>query len=185
MLSASPRVALDANVLFPFTVRDTLLRSAAAGLFQVYWSKEILDETTRNLIAQGRMTPEQAEHLTTAMSRAFPEAIITDYEALIPSMLNDKKDRHVAAAAVKASAHLIVTRNLRDFRHLPVGLDVCSPDQFLTDLLERAPDTLLSLLQAQARALRRPPVTLNDLLLGLGKTVPRFSSRARAALGEM
>ena len=51
------RVALlDANVLFPFTLRDTLLRAAAAGLFQVRWSDEILTETTRNLVAKGRAT---------------------------------------------------------------------------------------------------------------------------------
>ena len=38
------KVILDANVLFPFTLRDTLLRAAAEGYFQLYWSAEILDE---------------------------------------------------------------------------------------------------------------------------------------------
>lgn len=47
MHAAPLRVVLDANVLFPFTLRDTLLRVAAKGYFQVYWSEQILDETTR------------------------------------------------------------------------------------------------------------------------------------------
>jgi hypothetical protein len=34
-------VVLDANVLFPFTLRDTLLRAAAAGLYQVRWSSQM------------------------------------------------------------------------------------------------------------------------------------------------
>ena len=35
MLSKTFRVVLDANVLFPFTLRDTLLRAAYADLYQV------------------------------------------------------------------------------------------------------------------------------------------------------
>ncbi len=38
MLPAPFKVVLDANVLYPFTLRDTLLRAAAAGFFQAYWS---------------------------------------------------------------------------------------------------------------------------------------------------
>ena len=70
MVQAPFRVVLDANVLFPFTVRDTLLRAAALGMFQVHWSEEILAEATRNLIATGRMNSQQAAHLMAAMRNA-------------------------------------------------------------------------------------------------------------------
>jgi hypothetical protein len=33
MIPAPFRVVLDANVLYPFSLRDTLLRAAAAGMF--------------------------------------------------------------------------------------------------------------------------------------------------------
>lgn len=99
MLSAPFRVVLDANVLFPFTIRDTLLRAAALGMFQAHWSEEILAEATRNLITTGRMNDEQAAHLMAAMRSAFPEAMVQDYEQLIPSMLNDEKDRHVVMSS--------------------------------------------------------------------------------------
>ena len=36
MIVAPFRVVLDANVLFPFTLRDTLLRAAARGYVQVF-----------------------------------------------------------------------------------------------------------------------------------------------------
>lgn len=44
MVPAPFIVLLDANALFPFTLRDTLLRAAAAGFYQVRWSAQILDE---------------------------------------------------------------------------------------------------------------------------------------------
>ncbi|MCO5170385.1 MAG: PIN domain-containing protein [Planctomycetes bacterium] len=42
MVPAPFKVVLDANVLYPFTLRDTLLRAASRGLFQVYWSEQFL-----------------------------------------------------------------------------------------------------------------------------------------------
>lgn len=176
------RVVLDANVLFPFTVRDTLLRAAAAGMFQAHWSEEILTEATRNLIGTGRLNAEQAAHLMAAMRNAFPEALVSGYESLIPAMPNHEKDRHVAAVAAKAGAQVIVTSNLKDFRALPDGIEAQSPDVFLLDLLDLAPDDIVVLLERQASALQRPPVTLDQLLRGLGKTVPRFEQQVRALL---
>jgi len=119
MIVAPFKVVLDANVLFPFTLRDTLLRAADAGLVQVYWSQEVLDEMTRNLVGTGTVTPEQAGHLSTKMHDAFPEAMVTGHAPLIPAMRNHEKDCHVAAVAVKVGAQVIVTSNLKDFESAP------------------------------------------------------------------
>lgn len=181
MLSASFRVVLDANALFPFTIRDTLLR-AALGMFQAHWSEEILAEATRNLIATGRMNDEQAAHLMAAMRSAFPEAMVRGYEALIPSMLNGEKDRHIVAVAVKVGAQIIVTNNLKDFRSMPDGVEAQSPDDFLLDLLDLALAGMVELLGRQAAALKRPPVTLDDMLTGIGKTAPRFEVAVRTLI---
>ena len=152
MLATTFRVVLDANVLFPFTLRDTLLRATYAGLYQVRWSAEILDETARNLIGTGRMTDEQAQHLVEQMTKAFPEAMIEGYELLTPTMPNDEKDRHVAAAAVKAGAEVIVTNNLKDFRDLPPGIEAQSPDTFLCDLFDLEPSRMVNLLRSRKLA---------------------------------
>lgn len=113
MVTAPFRVVLDANVLFPFTLRDTLLRAAALGLYQVYWSEEILDE--------------------------FPEAMVSEYETLVSAMPNDEKDRHVTAVAVKAGAQVVVTSNMKDFHPMPNGVEAQSPDSFLLNLLDISP----------------------------------------------
>jgi predicted nucleic acid-binding protein len=175
MLVAPFKVVLDGNVLFPFSLRDTLLRAAAAGLFQLYWSEEILDETMRKLVGTGTITDEQAARLRAAMTRAFPESMVVGYESLVDVMPNEPKDRHVAAAAVKAGAQVIVTNNLKDFRTLPDGIEAQSADEFLCNLFDLVPDQMVDLVREQAAALKNPPRSFGELLGGLAKTVPEFA----------
>ena len=65
---------LDASVLYPLPLRDTLLRVASIELYDPYWSERILDEVTRNLIADARATEQQASNMIDAMREAFDEA---------------------------------------------------------------------------------------------------------------
>jgi predicted nucleic acid-binding protein len=176
MLAAPFKVLLDANVLYPFTLRDTLLRAASEGFFQIYWSAEILDEAVRNLVASGTVTAQQGARLRATMERAFPEAEVTGYEPLISGMPNDPKDRHVAAAALKAGAQVIVTSNLRDFQALPDGVEAQSPDEFLSNLFDLDPDGIVELLRDQAAALKKPPRTFDDVVAALAKMVPGFAA---------
>ncbi len=182
MLAAPFRVVLDANVLYPFALRDTLLRAAAEDLYQVYWSAEILEEVVRNLRANGVMSEGQVRHLLEQMAGEFPEACGTGHEDLIDSMRVHPKDRHVAAVAVVVGAQLIVTSNLKDFRDLPSGIEAKGPDDFLCDLLDLDPDAMIELLREQAAVLRRPPKLFDELLEGLAKTVPAFVEEVRAYL---
>lgn len=170
MIPAPFKVVLDACVLYPFTLRDVLLEAAAQGFYQVYWSGTILDEALRNLVADGRMTEDSGAKLVAAMQRAFPEAEVTDHEALIPSMRNDEKDRHVAAAAVKAGAQVIVTSNIRDFHHLPSGIDVQTPDDFLCNLFDLDPPHMMGVLETLARRYRRPPMEISRIVKALALT---------------
>jgi len=174
--TSTPVAILDANVLFPFTLRDTLLRASAAGLYQVRWSDEILTEVTRNLVAKGRIAEAQAKSLRRAMEAAFPDAMVAGYQHRIRDMRNDSKDRHVAAAAVQGGATVIVTQNLPDFRELPTSLAAVSPDRFLCDLHGSAPKAMREAIQAQAAALRSPPRTPADIVRGLSTVVPRFAA---------
>ncbi|MGH7272451.1 MAG: PIN domain-containing protein, partial [Polyangiaceae bacterium] len=139
MVPAPFIVVLDANVLFPFTLRDTLLRAAAAGFYQLRWTAQILDEVTRNLVSTGAMPEDRANRLRAIMEREFPEADVVGYEHLIDAMPNDPKDRHVVAAAVKAGAQVITTANLKDFATLPDGVEAQSPDDFLCNLFDLDP----------------------------------------------
>lgn len=178
-------VVLDANVLFPFTLRDTLLRAAAAGFYQVRWSAEILDETTRNLVSSGIMPAEKANRLRDVMTREFPEANVTGYEHLISSMKNDAKDRHVVAAAVHAHARLIATSNTKDFSPLPDGVQALSPDVFLRSIFEADPNRFIALLREQAEDLVNPPMTFDDLIARLARVVPEVVALVRERMGTV
>ena len=167
-------VVLDANVLFPFTLRDTLLRAAATGFYQLRWSAQILDEVTRNLVSSGHVPEHAATRLRATMGRAFPEADVTGYEHLVPAMLNHPKDRHVVAAAVKTGAQVIATANLRDFVVLPDGLEAQSPDEFLCNLFDIDPAGFEALLREQAADLSKPPTSFEELLERLDRVVPEL-----------
>jgi polyhydroxyalkanoate synthesis regulator phasin len=82
-------VILDSCVIFPMYLRDTLFRAAEDGLYDVYWSQEILDGATRNLVNTGRMTGEKAARFEAALKKAFPNAMVEVPEDLIQQMTND------------------------------------------------------------------------------------------------
>lgn len=172
---------LDADVLFPMVLRDTLLRVAAAGCFRLQWSDRILDEMTRNLVIEQRMAVEQADALKAVMNEAFPDALVTSWTALEKDMPNHPKDRHVAAAAIASGASTIVTSNLKDFSRLPDGLVAISPDTFLLGVFEDQPEGVISALRQQASSYRRPPATIGELIEWIGRVAPRFAAAVRAS----
>jgi hypothetical protein len=186
LLTSTFKVVLDACVLFPFSLRDTLLRAAHAGLYQPYWSAQILEEMRRNLVATGTTTEDQSRSLVAQMQKVFPDAMVTGHEALVPSLQNHDGDRHVVAATIQAHAQVIVTSNLKHFKakDLPPNIEAQHPDEFLVNLFDLAPSALMELIKKQAAALRRPPLSLSQLLDGLMKTVPEFARLVRAELGS-
>lgn len=173
-------VVLDSCVIFPMHLRDTLFRAAEIGLYDVYWSQEILNGATRNLVNTGRMKSEKAARFEAALKEAFPNAMVEVPEDLIQQMTNDAGDRHVAAAAVIAKAEVIVTSNLRDFPPdslNPWGVVALHPDVFLNRLYEIAPDLMANVVWQQAEDLKNPPLTVEQLLVRLREEVPVFADR--------
>jgi len=175
---------LDASVLYPLPLRDTLLRIAETGLYHPCWSERILDEVGRNLIAKRGATDTQAEGLLDAMRRAFDTAAVTEraIERLEPAMTHDSKDRHVLATAIAANAQVIVTLNLKHFpSHAcePFAVEPLHPDAFLLDLYSLDTGTASDTVKRQAAALTRPPMTVDELLDRLAATVPNFAQALR------
>lgn len=175
----------DACVLYPFTLRDTLLRAAESGLYRLSWSEDILEETRRNLVSTAAATEEAAQTLISVMREVFADAMVAGYEDLIPAMRNHPKDRHVLAASVVGRSQIIVTSNLRDFPPEalePYGIEAQSPDVFLLHLNNLHPGRLLTILRQQAADLGNPPVAVEELLDGLAKSAPDFASAMRSLL---
>ena len=175
-------VVLDANVIFPASLRDILLRSASADMYRLYLTDDILSEACRNLVRTGRMTEAGASRLSNAIKTSFPEAFVTDYDLLIPSMANQEKDRHVLAAAVKVGAQVIVTANLKDFPPeslTPFGIEVQSPDDFLVHLYYLDGEIVARIILEQAGELRKPGKTVPELLDILAQHAPTFANLVR------
>lgn len=141
-----------------------------------------MEELERNLLK--RLTPEQVAHLINEMGRSFPGARLPHvyYGPRIPAMTNHSKDRHVLAAAVVGQAQIVVTSNTRHFPRsacIPHGIKVRGPSGFLCDLLNAHPDTVQSALVAQAARMTKPPMTIEELLVQLQKSVPGFVAAYR------
>jgi predicted nucleic acid-binding protein len=183
------RVVLDACVLYPVALRDSLLRLAELDLLQVVWSRRILDEMKLAIL---RRRPDIASSridlMTDAMRTAFPEAEVDGWEALEGDMLNHPDDRHVLALAVHARAEMVVTANLRHFPAevcQPYGIEAITPDELLCRLLENSAPTVLRMVQQFSNDTDNPPMSITEILDAISRSAPLFAERARTLLTQL
>lgn len=179
----------DANVLYPSTLRDLLLRLALERVIQVRTTEKILDETFRNLQTnRPDLDPARLQRTRALMIGALPDLIVTGYEARIDQLtLPDRDDRHVLAAAIAARAEILVTSNLKDFPAealAPHGITAEAPDEFLTGLLDVAGTQVVSVARDMATAWRAPDATIEQVLDSLSTHAPRAAARVRNKLRD-
>jgi predicted nucleic acid-binding protein len=168
-------VVYDANVLYPNSLRDLLIRVAQAGLVRARWTEQILDEMFRNLKSdRSDLDPRKLERTRDLMNSAIPDVLVTGYQPLIDIVdLPDPDDRHVLAAAIRANAQLIVTENTKDFPECVLSswsLEAQPADDFILDLIDLDRPTVYAQVQRMADAWQNPPGTLEDVLISLERT---------------
>ncbi len=107
----------DANILYPAPLRDLFIRLAEAALVRARWTETIHEEWLRNVLKDNpQLSAKRLARTRTLMDEAVRDCLVTGYEDLVDSLtLPDPDDRHVLAAAIRASADCIVTCNLKDF----------------------------------------------------------------------
>ncbi|MHC4390905.1 MAG: PIN domain-containing protein [Planctomycetota bacterium] len=164
----------DACVLHPFHLRYVLVALGGKGVFRARWSAEVLDEMVRSILRRRPdLTAEKFARTVALMNRFLPEAQVTGYEALIPTIeLPDPDDRHVVAAARHAGAQVIVTHNLKDFPAetlKPLGLEAQSPDTFVSHLIELDAEVVADTISAIHGELKAPPLTLEEFGAALAR----------------
>lgn len=164
---------LDANVLYPAPLRDFLLRLAGADFYIPKWSDRIQEEWISNLLLNRTdLKREDLERTKAAMNAAFPDANVTEYEAIIDSLLlPDPDDRHVLAAAIRCQADVLVTINLKDFPtdvFATHDLEVQHPDDFIVHMIELDRPKVLAVIHNLVTILKRPPKTFEDVVQTLG-----------------
>ena len=177
-------VVLDACVLVPVTLADTLLRIAERDLYRPLWSARIVAEAIDAIVdIHPDIPPEQVQRRFAAMDAAFEDARIDGWEHLEATVtLPDPNDRHVVAAAVRGRADAIVTANVGDYPPDvlgPLNIEIIHPDDFLLDQLDLAPRIVLDVLREQADHTRQPALTPIDLISRLARAgVPGFADEA-------
>jgi predicted nucleic acid-binding protein len=183
-------VVLDANVLYPSTLRDFLLRLAAAQFFKPCWSAQIHEEWIKNLLENNpTLSQEKLEATRDKMNRYFSDALVVGYEPLIPTLTNDPKDRHVLAAAIVGKASAIITFNLKDFPKdalAPHNITAISPDNFILKLYREVPQDMVNTIRQHRAVLARPSRTPEEYLEDLTRNhLPKTATALQKHLGEI
>lgn len=174
------RAVLDACVLAPMPLADTLLRLAdPPSLYLPLWSQQILAELDRTLTLKLSVPADRAARRIDAMRAAFPEAMVSGFEHQMATLVNHPKDRHVLAAAIGSRASHLVTLNLRDFPREVDELAIVSPDEFLLTLLKSRSEDVLAAIQTQSRVTGFTPA---QLLTRLRTNAPEFARILSAEL---
>jgi predicted nucleic acid-binding protein len=179
---------LDACVLYPVAMADSLMSLATAGLFAAKWSTMIELEWIAALEEQRPDLKGKLEFRRDCMREAVPdwEVSKTAWEPLVSSYeLPDPNDRHVLAAAVAGHADCIVTANLRDF---PVGIvgaygiEVVDPDRFIINQWDLDPVTAMTAFKHMRARRKRPQATAEDFAQALERGgLPATAQRIREA----
>lgn len=158
---------LDANFLRGVHHRNLLLNLAKAGSFRPRWSARILDET-QNAITKITGNIEVGVIQRNRIENAFPEAMVVPDGRIEENLgLPDTNDKHVLAAAISASASVIVTDNLRHFpaRNLsPHTIEALKADTFIANTLGLDLIYSITALKIMPKRLKIPPLTADEFI---------------------
>lgn len=157
-------VLLDPDVLHNYPLTSLLLELAEARLYRAAWSADIDAEWQRSVRTKRPGTdPALLERRRVAMDAALPDACVGGCAPLIAHLtLPDSDDRHVLAAAIRATAQVIVTFNESDFPAATLaGFDLAAqhPDLFLRHLVDLSPAVVCARVEQMLQRWRQPPNT--------------------------
>lgn len=162
---------LDANVLYPFLVRDVLLCFAEAGLYRPVWSRDIQNEWSSSLIEKKPERKQQILRTVELMEQGFPEAMIGGYEDLLPGLvLPDPNDRHVLAVAIVSGSSVIVAENSKHFPRETLAkfrIEPRTADEFIVETFELYKSPALERLRLMREGYNRPSMTAEEFLVSL------------------
>lgn len=80
---------LDADVLFPVGLRDSLLWIAHFEIYTPRWSADVLKEMRKNILEEHRhVTEKDLDEMIRDMQSAFPDAEVTGYQKFEAKILS-------------------------------------------------------------------------------------------------
>ena len=179
-----PPVVLDANLLYPFHLRNLLLQMAVDGIITPGWTGRIHEEWLGHLVAAGKAPRDRLLITLALMNDALAEADVRGWEAHMGGLtLPDLDDRH-AGGALAAGAKTILTMNLRDFPASALtahGVAAAHPDDFLCILHDADPALFRASTEAAHANRSRSVPSFTDYLDTLERQgLPQTARRLRA-----
>ncbi len=170
-MASSFTAVFDSCVLFSAPLRDLLLQLSVTDLFRARWTKDIHREWMDAVHRRRGKPMDRLEATREKMDASVLDCVVTGYEDLIPGLtLPDPVDRHVLAAAIRAGADVIVTRNLRDFPDSTLwkyGIEAQHPDEFVVNLLGLSPGPVCQAVKTIRARLAKPPRSVDEYLAKL------------------
>ncbi len=178
-----PVVVLDANLLYPFQLRNLLVQFGVDGVIAPRWTERIHEEWISNLVTAGRTPLDRLRRTRDLMNRALPEADVPGWKQHMRDLaLPDPDDRHVLALA--AGAGTILTMNLRDFPAPALatyGVQAIHPDGFLCELHDADPELIRASAEAAYANLSQSTPSFPEYLDALERQgMPALARRLRA-----
>ena len=73
---------LDTNVIYPIDIRDLLFWFASYDLFTPKWSRHIFSEW-ENVMKRNGIPDDEINKRISKAQRAFPDALVENYESLV------------------------------------------------------------------------------------------------------
>jgi len=185
-----PTVVLDTNVIFSRVLHELLGRAAnTGGLLRLLWSEELVRETTRVLVEDKGLDRDRAEVWAGLMANAFPAGRVdisqVPSDLDLSALTSDEDDQHICALAVAGGADYILTFDKSfDVEALrALGIEVATPDVFLSKAIDEEPELFREILVEQAAAWGgRTIEELIDAIERAGATM--FAAKARKLLGD-
>lgn len=161
----------DACVLFPAPVRDLLLHLAVTDQFRARWTDAIHEEWIRAVLnSRPDLSRKRLERTRRSMDAHVRDALITDFEDLIPTLtLPDPDDRHVLAAAIRGRA----AEGLLQSKPSPLSLDQPRLNVFLA-YAARLNWRYCAMGRPRQLSRRRMPSALSIYFSYSGSEWPRF-----------
>lgn len=175
---------LDADVLVPILSCDLLLSAFDEDLYRPVISVTILDEVERSLIAGfPHLDPVALRGRVAQVAGALSLHThdVGDATAAAVAAVN-RKDRHVAATALKHGADVVVSndrRLRREINALDQPLQAVTADEFAQRLLADQPDGIDAVIDALVAKRTRRPITRIDLVDQLAAGFPGFVAELR------
>ena len=164
--------------------------AAEARLLDLIWSEPLLAEASRVLTERKPVPSEVAARWIGYLRQAFPGGEV-DLDRLdpaidLPAFTSDPNDHHVCALAIVGEADLLLTFDRGYLRKelAAHGINVLSPDAFLSTQIDNEPEVLRTVITEQA-AVWGGGRAIGELLDAYERAkAPVFAGKARALFQE-